>query len=88
MIDFINGWRELIIATWKEHGLAAALVTIITVAALLVLEQHRPGHRRTHVALGLLLWAVTVPLLGLVLDALAKVLGYIEAIICKSYDLI
>ena len=87
IIDFIASWKDLITKVFGEHTLAAALVTIVAVAAFYVLDQQvRKGKRPTNLMIIFVGWAILVPIVGLVMTILAKIWAILEAVFPRITD--
>jgi hypothetical protein len=86
---FVLGWKDLIIKLYTEHQLAAALVTVLAIGAFFMLEKTwRPGKRPTNLFIILGGWAIAVPILGILLDALGKVIEFVEALLSIMLKLV
>jgi hypothetical protein len=80
IIDFIVFWKDLITKVFGEYPLAAALVSIVAVAAFYVLDQQaRKGKRPTNLIIVFFGWAILVPIVGLVMTILGKLWAILEA---------
>ena len=87
IIDFIVSWKDLITKVFGEHTLAAAIVTIVAVAAFYVLDhQVRKGKRPTNLMIVFVGWAILVPIVGLVMTILAKIWAILEAVFPRIAD--
>ena len=87
VIDFIVSWKDLITKVFGEHTLAAAIVTIVAVAAFYVLDhQIRKGRRPTNLMIVFVGWAILVPIVGLVMTILAKIWAILEVVFPRIAD--
>jgi hypothetical protein len=78
IVEFLSGWKDLIINVWKEYPFAAALVTLCEIAILYLLGPMSEGAVVT-AAIGLLVWAIAVPILGKTMDTLGWLYGLYSA---------
>lgn len=89
VINFFLKWIDLISGVFVEHTLAAALMTLVGVGVFIHLEK---GNRFRdtiqavkNAFLVLIGWAITVPILGWLLDIIGGVLGVILNLILFLY---
>lgn len=90
VINFFLKWIDLISGVFVEHTLAAALMTLVGVGAFIHLEKGNRFRDTTQAVknsfLVLIGWAITVPILGWLLDILRSVLGVSLNIISFLYE--
>jgi hypothetical protein len=80
IIDFITAWKDLISKIFGEYPLAASLVTAVAVGAFALLERERRRNTATNFMIVLIGWAMSVPVVGFVMNVLGKIWEVIEAI--------
>lgn len=79
VVDFVTLWKDLITKVFGDHTLAAALLTLVAVAAFVALDQGpRKGKRPTTLLMTLIAWAIAVPILGFVMTILGKIWSFFE----------
>ena len=77
--QFSISWKELITKVFGQYPLAAALITILAVAAFIKLQtEWRRGRTSSNVSLVFLGWLVLVPIFGFVMIVLGKLWAFIE----------
>lgn len=80
VVDFIMSWKDLITKVFGEYPLAAAVVTLLTIAVYLGLDREwRKGKALTNLMLVLGGWAVLVPIVGWGLSIFGKIWSVFEA---------
>jgi hypothetical protein len=81
-LEFLSSWRELITKVYVEDTLAAALVTIVAVAAFFRMKRWwKGGPRWLHGVVVVFAWAVAVPIVGFLMDVLRVVWGAVTAVL-------
>src|SRR5437763_152124 len=79
VFGFLGGWKDLIVAVFKEYPLAAAIMTAVAIGAFLFLEHERNSEAEPatvkHAGLVLLGWLIVVPIVGFTLKVLGVGIG-------------
>jgi hypothetical protein len=93
VVAFFGKWASLIAEMFKKYPLAAAIVTFIGVLVFIYLERERNTNKNrsgsiVHAFIVLLGWAIVVPILGTIFDAVvwfAKALRAAASFLYTSY---
>jgi hypothetical protein len=81
VLSVVNAWKDLIIKVFGQYPLAAALITLVAVAAFFYIEKTlRPRQAPTNILIVLLGWAVAVPILGGLLWLLGELWDLVKAV--------
>lgn len=87
LINFILGWADLITAVFKEHTLAAAVLTAVAVFVFLEIDKENQFRYKIkviqHASIVLLGWAIFVPIAGWIMGLVGDLLDLIVFIYKK-----
>lgn len=95
VISLITGWKDLITDVFGSYPLAGAIVTLVAAGIFYLLHtEYRKGKTASNAFWVFFGWAITVPIVGFLLDiaseiygAIKKVLGFLWSALSSLYGI-
>jgi hypothetical protein len=82
VIELVNLWKDLLVNLYCDYSLAAALLTVGAIIFWFYLERNiNRGKTKINTLIVLGLWVISVPIIGLILNALSKIWKILEGLI-------